>query len=164
MVELRRAGKNLVTLCPFHQERTPSFTVSREKNIFYCFGCGAGGDTIKFVSLALGVRPGEAARMIAQDFGIPLPGKQLPPELKQKAQELARKREAEKTLKLLIDEVHSWLCAYRRAIDKVLSFGWPALLEFSDYVHALPTIENRLDVLERGTLEEKLEVVEEFCS
>ncbi|MCL6558951.1 MAG: hypothetical protein K6U74_09130 [Firmicutes bacterium] len=164
MVELRRAGKNLVTLCPFHQERTPSFTVSREKNIFYCFGCGAGGDTIKLVSLALGVRPGEAAKIIAHDFGLPLPGKPLAPGARKKAQELARRREAERTLKILIDETHSSLCSWYRVINKVLSFGWPAYLEFSEWVHALPVIENRLDILEKGTVEEKLRVVEEFCS
>ncbi|MEF3279942.1 MAG: DNA primase [Elusimicrobiota bacterium] len=47
---LRQRGRNYVALCPFHSEKTPSFTVSREKQIFYCFGCNTGGDLIKFVS------------------------------------------------------------------------------------------------------------------
>src|SRR5690606_5381915 len=48
-VSLRRAGKNYVGLCPFHQERTPSFTVSPDKQMFYCFGCQAGGDVFAFL-------------------------------------------------------------------------------------------------------------------
>ena len=48
-VQLKRRGKNLVGLCPFHSEKTPSFTVYPENNSFYCFGCGAGGDVVTFV-------------------------------------------------------------------------------------------------------------------
>ena len=48
-VNLRRRGKNLVGLCPFHNEKTPSFTVYPENGSFYCFGCGVGGDVITFV-------------------------------------------------------------------------------------------------------------------
>ena len=43
---LKKAGRNYLGLCPFHQEKTPSFTVNREKQIFYCFGCGEGGNVI----------------------------------------------------------------------------------------------------------------------
>ncbi len=43
-VRLRKAGRNFVGLCPFHGEKTPSFTVNREKGFFHCFGCGVGGD------------------------------------------------------------------------------------------------------------------------
>jgi len=48
-VALRRSGKNYVGLCPFHAEKTPSFTVSPDKQMFHCFGCQAGGDVITFV-------------------------------------------------------------------------------------------------------------------
>ena len=48
-VNLRRRGRNLVGLCPFHNEKTPSFTVYPENGSFYCFGCGAGGDAITFI-------------------------------------------------------------------------------------------------------------------
>ena len=50
-VDLRRTGKEYVGLCPFHAERTPSFTVNTEKGFFYCHGCHAGGDVIRFVEL-----------------------------------------------------------------------------------------------------------------
>ena len=48
-VNLKRAGSNYVGLCPFHSEKTPSFTVFPDTQNFYCFGCGAGGDLINFV-------------------------------------------------------------------------------------------------------------------
>ena len=48
-VNLRRSGRNLMGLCPFHGEKTPSFVLYPESNSFYCFGCGAGGDTITCV-------------------------------------------------------------------------------------------------------------------
>jgi DNA primase len=50
-VQLKKKGKNHTGFCPFHNERTPSFTVTPEKQIFYCFGCGAGGDVFKFLML-----------------------------------------------------------------------------------------------------------------
>ena len=50
-VNLKRRGKNLVGLCPFHSEKTPSFTVYPENGSFYCFGCGAGGDVFTFTGL-----------------------------------------------------------------------------------------------------------------
>ena len=49
-IELKRRGRTLFGLCPFHQEKTGSFAASREAGLFHCFGCGAGGDVIGFVS------------------------------------------------------------------------------------------------------------------
>ena len=48
-VNLKQRGRSFTGLCPFHSEKTPSFTVSREKQLFHCFGCGAGGDVITFI-------------------------------------------------------------------------------------------------------------------
>ena len=48
-VNVKRRGRNLVGLCPFHSEKTPSFTVYPDSQSFYCFGCGAGGDVVTFV-------------------------------------------------------------------------------------------------------------------
>ena len=49
-VTLKRSGRNFFGLCPFHKEKTPSFSVSPDKQIFHCFGCGAGGNVIHFTS------------------------------------------------------------------------------------------------------------------
>ena len=48
-VQLKKAGKNLFGVCPFHDEKTPSFSVSEEKQIFHCFSCGRGGNVFKFL-------------------------------------------------------------------------------------------------------------------
>jgi DNA primase len=70
-VKLRRSGKNFVGLCPFHKERTPSFTVSPEKQIFYCFGCREGGNAIHFLMKYERISFAEALEGLASRYGIP---------------------------------------------------------------------------------------------
>ncbi len=72
-VPLRKAGSSYKGLCPFHGERTPSFTVNRDKGFFHCFGCGQGGDVFKFVELQEGVGFQDAVRRVASKFGLTLP-------------------------------------------------------------------------------------------
>ncbi len=69
-VQLRKRGKNFIGLCPFHQEKTPSFTVSGEKQIFHCFGCGAGGNVFKFLMDFKNISFVEAVEEIADHLGI----------------------------------------------------------------------------------------------
>lgn len=71
-LNLLPAGKSLKGLCPFHQEKTPSFVVSPERKIWHCFGCGAGGDAIKFVMLYENLEFPAALRFIAEKLGIAL--------------------------------------------------------------------------------------------
>lgn len=70
---LKQAGKYYRALCPFHTEKTPSFTVNPERQIFYCFGCGEGGDVFRFLMRREGFTFPEAVRHLAQRAGIPLP-------------------------------------------------------------------------------------------
>ena len=72
-VNLRRRGKNLVGLCPFHNEKTPSFTVYPENGSFYCFGCGVGGDVITFVRRMENFDYMEAVKQLADRAGMALP-------------------------------------------------------------------------------------------
>ncbi|MCU0255300.1 MAG: DNA primase [Vicinamibacterales bacterium] len=72
-VPLRRTGATYKGLCPFHGEKTPSFHVNRDRGFFHCFGCGVGGDVIKFVELRDRVGFAEAVRTLAQRFGLALP-------------------------------------------------------------------------------------------
>lgn len=72
-VNLRRRGKNLVGLCPFHNEKTPSFTVYPENGSFYCFGCGVGGDVITFVRRMENLDYMEAVQQLADRAGMALP-------------------------------------------------------------------------------------------
>lgn len=69
-VHLRKRGKNFIGLCPFHQEKTPSFTVSEEKQIYHCFGCGAGGNVFKFLMELKNISFVEAVQEIADHLGI----------------------------------------------------------------------------------------------
>ncbi|MBN1829469.1 MAG: DNA primase, partial [Deltaproteobacteria bacterium] len=72
-VALRKAGRNYIGLCPFHKEKTPSFTVNPDKQIYYCFGCGEGGNAISFY---MGIEKAsfpEALRRLAEKVGVALP-------------------------------------------------------------------------------------------
>jgi len=69
-LNLKRSGNNFKALCPFHNEKTPSFVVSPQKQIYHCFGCGAGGDVIKFISEIEGLSYYEAALKIAKENNI----------------------------------------------------------------------------------------------
>lgn len=70
---LKQAGKSYKGLCPFHREKTPSFQVDRDKGLFYCFGCGTGGDIFKFLSLTERYTFPEAVEHVAARVGIKLP-------------------------------------------------------------------------------------------
>ncbi len=72
-VNLKRAGKNLKGLCPFHNEKTPSFTVYPENGSFYCFGCGVGGDIFTFTRLIENLDYVEAVKLLAERSGINIP-------------------------------------------------------------------------------------------
>ena len=72
-VRLQKKGSNYFGLCPFHNEKSPSFSVSPGKQMYYCFGCGAGGNVITFLMEYENQTFPEAVRMLAQRAGIALP-------------------------------------------------------------------------------------------
>lgn len=69
-VQLKRSGKNLTACCPFHNEKTPSFSVSADKQLYHCFGCGAGGDAIKFVMEYDHLDFPQAIELLAKQAGL----------------------------------------------------------------------------------------------
>ena len=71
-VDLKQRGNNFFGLCPFHNEKTPSFSISPEKEIFHCFGCGAGGNSITFLMDYEKISFIEALEKIADKYGISL--------------------------------------------------------------------------------------------
>jgi DNA primase len=72
-LQLKQSGDNFKAICPFHKEKTPSFNVSRSKQIFHCFGCGKGGDVFRFLMFNEGISFGEAARVLADRAGVTIP-------------------------------------------------------------------------------------------
>ncbi|MGB7284646.1 MAG: DNA primase [Candidatus Acidiferrum sp.] len=89
-VRLKKTGKDFSGLCPFHQEKTPSFTVSPLKQIFYCFGCGKGGDVFNFVMDMEKSPFPEAVRTVAEKCGIAIPRpRERSPEERQENQQRA---------------------------------------------------------------------------
>ncbi len=86
-VALKKAGKDHIGLCPFHSEKTPSFTVSSTKQIFHCFGCGVGGDVFNFLIKFDGISFPEAVQTLARRYGIQLPSRQMTPSEKKEISE-----------------------------------------------------------------------------
>ena len=72
-VHLKRSGRNFFGLCPFHNEKSPSFSVSPDKQIFHCFGCGVGGNVFSFITKIEGINFVEAVQMLAERANIQLP-------------------------------------------------------------------------------------------
>ena len=83
-VRLMRRGRELLGLCPFHNEKTPSFTVNEEKGFFHCFGCGAHGDVIGFIMRDEGLAFPEAVERLAGDAGLALPARDPRAEAREK--------------------------------------------------------------------------------
>src|ERR687883_1116363 len=95
-IELRRAGANRYEgLCPFHDERTPSFGIDPAQKLFYCFGCGEGGDAFKFVQLTEGLDFRGALEHLAGRYGIELEAVEEDPAAAE------RRRARERLLELL---------------------------------------------------------------
>lgn len=86
-VALKKRGRNYWGCCPFHGEKTPSFSVNAEKNMFYCFGCHEGGDVFKFIMKSENCSFSEAVKLLATRYGIPIP------EREKTAEEIRRDRQ-----------------------------------------------------------------------
>src|SRR5918992_562942 len=87
--DLRRVGARFTGLCPFHEERTPSFSVNAEHKLYHCFGCGAGGDAVKFVEETEALDFKEALEFLAERYRVELEREQADP----RAEERQRRRE-----------------------------------------------------------------------
>lgn len=93
-VTLKKKGTNWMACCPFHQEKTPSFSVNPSKSIFYCFGCGKGGSVFNFVMEVEGLSFPESVRVVAEKAGVPLP------ELVDDKRFEAKRKEADEVIEL----------------------------------------------------------------
>jgi DNA primase len=101
-VALKKKGANWMACCPFHQEKTPSFSVNPAKDIFYCFGCGKGGSVFNFVMEIERVSFPEAVRIVAEKVGMPLP------KMEQDGKFEARRKEADEIIELNTWALEFW--------------------------------------------------------
>src|SRR5690606_22370709 len=85
-VKLKRTGKNYSGLCPFHNEKTPSFSVNPQKQFYYCFGCGAAGNSLKFLLEHDRLEFPEAVEELARTAGVEVPREHNPQEDQQRHQ------------------------------------------------------------------------------
>jgi DNA primase len=103
--DLRRQGARWVGLCPFHEERTPSFSVDAQEKLYHCFGCGVGGDVIKFVEEKEGLGFADAVEMLADRYGIEIEREREDPRAEARRQQRRRLGE-------LLDRTATFYAAY----------------------------------------------------
>ena len=89
-VRLQKKGSTYFGLCPFHNEKTPSFSVSPNKQMYYCFGCGAGGNVFTFIMQYENFTFHEAMELLASRVGIELPKQEMTPKQKREADRRSR--------------------------------------------------------------------------
>ena len=123
-VQLKKGGANFMGLCPFHSEKSPSFSVSPTKQFYHCFGCGKNGNAISFLMEHAGMNFVEAVKDLAQQYGMQVPEEETSPEERARA---AQQREKQATLNDVLEKAGE---AYRkhlknspRAIDYLKGRG-----------------------------------------
>jgi len=123
-VQLRKGGANLSGLCPFHAEKSPSFTVSPSKQFYHCFGCGASGDAIRFLTEYSGMTFVDAVKDLAQQVGMSVPEEEgSPQEREQAAAQKQRRITLTDVLARASDSYRKHLKASPRAIDYLKGRG-----------------------------------------
>jgi DNA primase len=103
--DLRRAGARYTGLCPFHDERTPSFSVDAQEKLYHCFGCGVGGDVIKFVEEKDGLGFAEAVELLADRYGVEIEREREDPRAEARRQQRRR-------LEQLLERVAAYYSSY----------------------------------------------------
>jgi len=120
-VKLKKRGRKYEGLCPFHEEKTPSFSIDNEKGLFYCFGCHAGGDAIKFVMELERLNFPEAVERLARQFGV-----HLPPA----SPDARRRRQTSDRLRTVLEEAQHW---FTEQLDSPAGAGARSELERRGY-------------------------------
>ncbi len=123
-VQLKKSGANLMGLCPFHGEKTPSFSVSPAKQFYYCFGCGASGDAIRFLTEHTGASFRDAVTELAQQVGLTVPDDaRSDDEREQAARARARQASLTEVLERAAQHYRQQLKASARAVAYLKSRG-----------------------------------------
>lgn len=156
-VSLRKKGNKHWACCPFHGEKTPSFSVDENKQLFYCFGCHIGGDVFKFIEKKEGLTFGEAAKRLAERYNVPVP------EREKTAADLIYEKEFQKVV-----NVNEWANKYyvaclnhprgAKAKEYLLNRGiTQKIIDAFQIGYALPGYENLVGALpEKGIKSEEI--------
>ena len=118
-VELKKSGGNLSGLCPFHAERSPSFSVTPAKGLYYCFGCGAGGNAVRFLTEHLGLSFVEAVRELAQAAGLTVPEENVSAHERERQATLRQRRQ---TLGELLAKAAEFYRAQLKASPRAIEY------------------------------------------
>ena len=169
-VEVKQKNK---TLCPLHNEKSPSFTIYPSTNTWHCFGCGAGGSAIDFVMLYFGLAPLDAAKKLDIDFSLGLFDYKPTPEERQRLQEQKAQQQADKSITRAfedyMDKAYSLLCDYAKLLRDWKETHAPQSIDdmdkplhslFVEACHKLDYIEYLLDCLIFAGLDEQIQFYE----
>ncbi len=118
-VQLKKGGANFMGLCPFHGEKSPSFSVSPSKQFYHCFGCGVSGDAIKFLCEHAGMSFIEAVKDLAQQVGLQVPEDDVSPQDRAKA---AQMREQQATLTSVLEKAGAAYIKQFRVTDRAINY------------------------------------------
>ena len=118
-VQLKKGGANFMGLCPFHGEKSPSFSVSPSKQFYHCFGCGVSGDAIKFMTEHGGMTFIEAVKDLAQQYGLQVPEDDVSPQDRAKA---AQMREQQVTLTSVLEKAGIAYIKHLRASERAKDY------------------------------------------
>ena len=118
-VQLKKGGANFMGLCPFHGEKSPSFSVSPSKQFYHCFGCGVSGDAIKFLCEHAGMSFIEAVKDLSQQYGLQVPEDDVSPQDRAKA---AQMREQQATLSTVLEKAGAAYIKHLRASERAISY------------------------------------------
>jgi len=128
-IRLKKRGRNYLALCPFHNEKTPSFSVSQDKQIYHCFGCGKGGNVFTFLMEHENMSFVEAVRMLAQKAGITIPERKVDSSVKEELDRMYYAHQValdyfRATLKAprYINQMDRYLKENRRLTDESIEF------------------------------------------
>ncbi|MDB5965141.1 MAG: primase, partial [Polaromonas sp.] len=118
-VQLKKGGANFMGLCPFHGEKSPSFSVSPAKQFYHCFGCGKNGNAISFLMDHAGMTFVEAVKDLAQQYGLQVPEDDVSPQDRARA---AQMREQQATLTSVLEKAGIAYIKHLRGSDKAISY------------------------------------------
>ena len=118
-VQLKKGGANFMGLCPFHGEKSPSFSVSPAKQFYHCFGCGKNGNVISFLMDHAGMTFVEAVKDLAQQYGLPVPEDDVSPQDRARA---AHIREQQATLTSVLEKAGIAYIKHLRGSEKAISY------------------------------------------